>query len=88
MFVVLSKQCFCGEATDDPTGLGPATCDFECAGDHSDTCGGYNAITVYKHPEVVVVDPTPTPLGCWKDSKHGRIMTHKETSGVMTTDVR
>lgn len=67
--------------------LGDATCDFECAGDETEICGGFFAISVYQYPDVVIT-PTPTFLGCWGDSKGGRIMMNKQTDGTMTTDVR
>ncbi|CAM9345187.1 unnamed protein product, partial [Sphacelaria rigidula] len=40
-------QCFCGVEGDTPDALGEATCDMDCAGDSSETCGGSNAISVY-----------------------------------------
>lgn len=79
-------QCFCGVQSDDPTELGPGTCNFPCAGDATETCGGNFAISVYTYPDAVIV-PTPTFLGCWGDSKGGRIMTYSQTDADMTTDV-
>eukprot|EP00904_Undaria_pinnatifida_P008030 jgi/Undpi1/4357/HiC_scaffold_17.g07723.m1 len=56
-----TNECFCGPSTDDPTRLGPATCNFPCAGDAAQTCGGYNAISVYEYLDYPFV-------GCFKDS--------------------
>ena len=72
--------------SDDPDELGEGTCDFPCAGDDSEICGGSFAISVYQYPDVIVVPPR-TFLGCYADSKRGRIMTYKDTDNDMTTDV-
>ena len=42
-------QCWCGEATDDPTILGSATCTRTCLGDKSQICGGVFAMSVYEY---------------------------------------
>ncbi|CAN0188995.1 unnamed protein product, partial [Ectocarpus fasciculatus] len=65
-------QCFC-------TGSLGATesssaCTMGCAGNTDETCGGFDALTLYEIGADVVttVDPTPTPweyssLGCFAD---------------------
>ncbi|CAN0568892.1 unnamed protein product, partial [Laminaria digitata] len=40
--------CFCGVASDVPDELGAAFCNFECAGDALQICGGSNAINAYE----------------------------------------
>ncbi|CAN0265438.1 unnamed protein product, partial [Laminaria digitata] len=77
-------QCFCGVSSDDPDELGEATCNFDCAGDASQTCGGCPAISVYESN----TDATrPGYLGCWADSKSNRIMTYMQSRSSMTNDV-
>ncbi|CAN0459482.1 unnamed protein product [Ascophyllum nodosum] len=43
------RECWCGEATDDPTILGTATCTRTCLGDKSQICGGVFAMSVYEY---------------------------------------
>lgn len=50
-------QCFCSAASDDYGEYGEATCDYTCAGDASQICGGKNAISIYEYD-----DFTPTPM--------------------------
>lgn len=78
-------QCFCGEASDDPTELSDASCTYACAGDASQTCGGPSAITVYEYETVAT---RPGYLGCWEDTKAIRIMNAMESGSSMTNDVR
>ncbi|CAN0432934.1 unnamed protein product [Ascophyllum nodosum] len=42
------RECYCGEATDDPTSLGSATCSMSCTGDSTQTCGGTFAVSLYE----------------------------------------
>lgn len=76
------SQCYCGVESDDPSRLGEATCDVDCAGDASQTCGGRFAISVYQY---IVLEPEF--LGCWTDSKSNRIMDTVQSSNAMTNDV-
>ncbi|CAM9947269.1 unnamed protein product, partial [Sphacelaria rigidula] len=65
------KECFCGPSSDDPSRLGDATCNMECSGDASETCGGRNAISVYEF-----TDDSPSGYaGCFVDSSRDRILT-------------
>ncbi|CAM9135257.1 unnamed protein product, partial [Hapterophycus canaliculatus] len=41
-------ECWCGDAFTDYDANGEAICDYECAGDTSETCGGFEAISVYE----------------------------------------
>ncbi|CAM9726538.1 unnamed protein product [Ascophyllum nodosum] len=43
------RECWCGEATDDPKILGSATCTRTCLGDKSQICGGTYAMSVYEY---------------------------------------
>lgn len=54
-------QCFCGVELDDPDEFGEAVCNFECAGDASQICGGLLAISVYTFG-TDGPSPTPAPL--------------------------
>ncbi|CAM9539704.1 unnamed protein product, partial [Laminaria digitata] len=79
------QECFCGVDSDDPSRLDGARCTFDCAGDDTQTCGGFNAISVYEYSTVVV---TPAQyLGCWRDSQSARVMDVVESdSRSMTND--
>ncbi|CAN0160353.1 unnamed protein product [Ascophyllum nodosum] len=44
-----NRECWCGEATDDPTILGSVTCTRTCFGDASQICGGRWAMSVYEY---------------------------------------
>lgn len=86
-------QCFCGVESDDPDEFGEAVCNFECAGDPSQTCGGFNAISVYTFgtdgPPPTPAPVTPEFLGCWADFKSNRLMTLVvEATAAMTIEVR
>ena len=81
---VRREQCYCGVDADDPARLGDATCNFDCAGDASQTCGGRNAISVYEYNTDVT---PPESLGCWADTKSDRIMDVVQSSSSMTNDV-
>ncbi|CAN0558816.1 unnamed protein product, partial [Laminaria digitata] len=65
------QECFCGADSDDPSRLGEASCTFPCGGDASQTCGGFNAISVYQYN--IVDPPTPEFLGCWTDDSSASI---------------
>ncbi|CAM9617575.1 unnamed protein product, partial [Laminaria digitata] len=66
-------QCFCGPSTDNPTRLGRrTTCNFDCAGDATQTCGGRNAISLYRYD---LYEPEYNFVGCFKDSAINRVMT-------------
>lgn len=82
----LSMQCFCGIDSDDPKELGNAICNYDCAGDASETCGGRKAISVYQYLDGLEKPPTKY-LGCWGDSKRGRIMGLAFSDSSMTNDV-
>ncbi|CAM9509059.1 unnamed protein product [Ectocarpus sp. 4 AP-2014] len=42
-----ATECWCGDADTDYEGDGDATCDEPCGGDVDETCGGFDAMTVY-----------------------------------------
>ena len=59
--------------------LGPATCNRPCTGDADQTCGGRNAISLYKY--------SYSAAGCYKDNRD-RVLTEKYfDSDDMTTQV-
>ncbi|CAM9165509.1 unnamed protein product [Scytosiphon promiscuus] len=43
-------ECWCGDASTDFEANGGAVCDYDCAGDASEACGGFEAISVYELP--------------------------------------
>lgn len=43
------EECWCGEATDDPTVYGNAVCNWRCVGDTSQACGARWAMSVYEY---------------------------------------
>lgn len=78
-------QCFCGIASDDPSQLGEASCNYDCAGDASQTCGGQGAISAYEND---LFETPPGYLGCWQDSRSNRVMDVVQSDSSMTNDVR
>ena len=89
-----AMQCWCGEDGIDFDRHGTATCDFPCAGDSSETCGGYFAFSLCSTPTpepTPVPTPVPTQDGdcvCYQDSRTDRVMTNMLTSNDMTNEVR
>ncbi|CAM9199998.1 unnamed protein product [Ectocarpus sp. 12 AP-2014] len=86
------EECWCGNNDAYDTN-GVAVCDMECAGDASDICGGFFAMSVYSTGSepletpapVDVVEPTdPTYLGCFVDSQTERVFPVSTDSGSMT----
>lgn len=94
-------QCWCG---DDSIVLrhGAGVCDFDCAGDSSIKCGGFDAFTLYdledaassdSRDPVSADDPSsPTDdnyLGCYADDQNNRVLDGATTtSSSMTSAVR
>lgn len=64
--------------------MGESTCDRPCAGDDSQTCGGYNAISLYEY-----ATRRYRELGCFVDDKHDRVFSGISRLGdpTMTTEV-
>ncbi|CAM9592294.1 unnamed protein product, partial [Laminaria digitata] len=71
--------------SDDPSRLGGSRCTFDCAGDDTQTCGGFNAISVYVYDRVVEPSPEES-LGCWTDSQRARIMDVLESDASNMTN--
>ncbi|CAM9204248.1 unnamed protein product, partial [Laminaria digitata] len=66
-------QCYCGPSTDDPTQKGEShKCDFPCAGNPYQTCGGSHAINLYEYYTPV---PAYAAVGCYADDRHNRVLT-------------
>ncbi|CAB1116410.1 unnamed protein product [Ectocarpus sp. CCAP 1310/34] len=53
------RECWCGNNADYAV-YGEVTCDMECTGDSSATCGGFNAMSFYS-TGLVVETPSPVP---------------------------
>lgn len=62
-----------------------SNCDFDCAGDSSETCGGYDAISIYTYGGGS--SSTGTYVGCYTDSASNRVMTSMTMSDSMTNEV-
>lgn len=80
--VLVDTQCWCGDANSDIYRYGSATCDYPCAGDAEETCGGYAAMSVYEYgglPGSEIPDGTKY-LGCYKDGRFDRALSLKLTS--------
>lgn len=59
------NECFCGMPGDDYAALGEGICNFDCAGDETQVCGGRDAMSVYVMKEY---EPdTYSFLGCYRD---------------------
>lgn len=85
-------QCFCSSASDVYDEFGEATCDMNCAGDSSETCGGFNAISIYAHKDSVTPSPVSSGgysyVGCYLDNQNNRVLnTALVSDDSMTTEV-
>lgn len=88
---LLSLKCWCGEEDVEFDRHGPGTCDFKCAGDPSEMCGGIFAFTLYQYDSWTSrPDPLEDPdaLGCFADNKRDRVLTAVTESDDMTPMVR
>ena len=69
-----ATQCFCGnETTRAPSSDNP--CAYTCSGDSTETCGGYDAISLYDLTPSSNIDPLGGAyLGCYIDVNSARIL--------------
>ncbi|CAN0266624.1 unnamed protein product, partial [Ectocarpus sp. 12 AP-2014] len=83
----MTTECWCGPAGTDYEKHGESTeCTYECPGSPNETCGGFNAASVYAYS---TVEPTTTLsyVGCFQDDQD-RIMELALTdSSSMTTEI-
>lgn len=93
-----SVECFCGDDSQIDKHQDQAetpTCDMDCSGDADETCGGTNAMTVYKITDRPVDTPAPTPSGtsydsleCYAENEGDMIMRlHKKSSSDINSKV-
>ncbi|CAB1114978.1 unnamed protein product [Ectocarpus sp. CCAP 1310/34] len=87
----LTTECWCGSTDEkDDEDLfrhGSATCEYPCAGDEEQTCGGYWAISLYEYGSALATDiPEGSRyLGCYSDHRFERALSLKlTTSNDMT----
>lgn len=82
-----ATQCFCGWLED--LGSEASNCDMACAGDETQLCGGFDAISVYEFysEETSTSGETDGYLGCFQDGNGNRLMTEKAVSSAMTAEV-
>lgn len=60
------QECFCGnEPATGSAAAPPGDCNFACAGDATQTCGGSRRLSLY-HNEDWTGPPTPPPFGDWE----------------------
>lgn len=83
-------QCWC-QGSDINLRHGLGTCDYDCTGDDSMKCGGFDSFLLYELDEM---DPSASPtnghdnyVGCFADAKNDRVLDSKTSSGGMTTEV-
>ncbi|CBN74037.1 conserved unknown protein [Ectocarpus siliculosus] len=85
------SECWCGSTDEkDDEDLfrhGSTTCEYPCAGDEEQTCGGYWAISLYEYGSALATDiPEGSRyLGCYSDHRFERALSLKlTTSNDMT----
>lgn len=93
----MNHQCFCSVKGDELDHKESTACNFKCTGDTSQTCGGFDAISVYSFGGGAPAPPAPAPveaskytyMGCFADSKDNRLLSGDETKDTenMSTDV-
>lgn len=74
-------ECFCGDERSDlfkHTTI--PTCDYPCAGDAEETCGGSSALSLYNYGGAPEGIPEGTKyLGCYRDVVSDRVLSLKKT---------
>ena len=80
-------RCWCGGSNADYAKLGAledTACDMECAGDATQSCGGYNAFDLFQYAEVTEPDGDDN---CYADNKSDRVFEDKNTDAALTAEV-
>ena len=86
-------ECFCGD-----TVSGPATtqdqCNYPCSGNNSETCGGFDRISIYMDPTFAPTDKTTisdyVSMGCYTEGYNGRAVAFQQNqvnSSTLTTEI-
>lgn len=77
-------RCWCGRAGIEYAKLGAldaSRCDYDCSGDPSLKCGGYNTFNLYQYE---VLGQRAGHLGCYADVKRDRLFAdyHVDANGL------
>ncbi|CAM9474079.1 unnamed protein product, partial [Ectocarpus fasciculatus] len=82
------RECWCQDESIDFRRHGAATCDYQCSGDDSIVCGGFDAFSLYDLEEGELPSP-PTDdnyVGCFADDRNDRVLGAKSSSSEMTSE--
>ena len=85
-------ECFCG-MTVNGVQTSQSQCTYACTGDSSETCGGYDILSVYMDPTFQTVNSSTIsdyqPLGCYTEGSNGRALAYQQSldSSTMTTEL-
>ncbi|KAK0125112.1 hypothetical protein ONS96_008978 [Cadophora gregata f. sp. sojae] len=82
------EECFCGASVNNIQ-ADEADCDFSCAGDDSEICGGFNRVSIYQDPTFPVADYTTVSdyvkSGCYSEGSMGRSLAWRQDQVVAAT---
>ncbi|MCJ1308832.1 hypothetical protein MMC25_002487 [Agyrium rufum] len=85
-------ECFCGDSVNGPAA--PETdCSYACTGNTSETCGGFDRVSIYQDPTFTQSDTTGTTdymsLGCYSEGYNGRAVAFQQVvnASALTTEV-
>ena len=91
--VIFVAQCWC-QGPDIDLRHGAGICDFDCSGDSSIKCGGFDSFSLYDLEDAPSADGPSSPtdsnyVGCYADDQNDRVLGGaKTTSSGMTSEVR
>lgn len=82
------RECWC---QDESIHLrhGAGTCDYQCSGDESIVCGGFDSFSLYDLEERELPSPPKDDnyVGCFADDRNDRVLGAKSSSREMTSEV-
>eukprot|EP00752_Nemacystus_decipiens_P012579 g11140.t1 len=82
------KECWCQDS-DIHLRHGAGTCDFDCSGDASTKCGGFDAFTLYDMEDAVFPSPPSDSnyMGCFADDQRDRVLDTMAVQSNMDSEV-
>lgn len=82
------RECWCQDESIELR-HGAGTCDFQCSGDFSIVCGGFDSFSLYELVERELPSPPAADnyVGCFADDRNDRVLGAKSSSSEMTSEV-
>eukprot|EP00903_Cladosiphon_okamuranus_P014055 g13064.t1 len=79
------RECWCQDDSIDLT-QGAGTCDYQCSGDDSIVCGGFDSFSLYDLEELPSPPTDKNYMGCFADDRNERVLGAKSSSREMTSE--